>query len=100
VVEGCANAVRLEHEHVKDWATTKVTRLGDLARPCKACHDLKTYHGYHFGPRLPNGKRRLIPPDDARPTPPVDPGTPTGSGTPPEPTRPHDPAPPGLFDTG
>jgi hypothetical protein len=102
VVEGCTNAVRLEHEHVKDWAATKITRLRDLAAPCKGCHDLKTYKGYRFGPRLPNGKRRLVPPrhpDHAPPDGTVPPDDPPGIRSPPA----ADDGPPAqgdLFDTG
>ena len=50
-----------------DWADTKITRLPDLASPCGHHHDLKTHHGHTFGPRLPSGKRRLIPPDGSPP---------------------------------
>jgi hypothetical protein len=64
VVEGCTNAVRTEIDHVDPWASSKVTQLKDLAGPCKHCHDLKTHRGYTLSPRLPNGKRQLIPPGD------------------------------------
>jgi hypothetical protein len=60
---GCTNPARIEIDHVADWADTHITRLPDLASPCGHCHDLKTHRGYTFGPRLPSGKRRLIPPD-------------------------------------
>ena len=102
VVEGCTNAVRLEHEHVKDWAATHVTRLRDLALLCKRCHDLKTYKGYRVGPRLPNGGRRLIPPGGADHGPQEATGAgPDDSGPPPDtdPTSPDGSAQPGLFDT-
>ena len=65
--EGCTNPARIEIDHVADWADTKITRLPDLASPCGHYHDLKTHRGYTFGPRLPSGKRRLIPPDGADP---------------------------------
>ncbi len=64
-IDGCTNPARIEIDHVADWADTKITRLPDLASPCGHHHDLKTHHGYRFGPRLPNGKRRLIPPDES-----------------------------------
>ncbi len=65
--EGCTNPRRIEIDHVADWADTKITRLPDLASPCGHCHDLKTHRGYTFGPRLPSGKRRLIPPGGDNP---------------------------------
>jgi len=66
-IEGCTNPARIEIDHVDDWAHTNITRLPDLASPCGHHHDLKTYEGYTFGPRLPTGKRRLIPPDQSPP---------------------------------
>jgi hypothetical protein len=77
-IDGCTSPARIEIDHVADWADTHITSLPDLASPCGHHHDLKTHHGYTFGPRLPNGKRRLIPPDRARP-----PGSgPPGAGPP------------------
>jgi hypothetical protein len=64
-IDGCNSRARLEIDHVADWAATRRTELNELARPCGHHHDLKTHHGYQFGPLMPNGKRRLIPPDDA-----------------------------------
>ena len=66
-IEGCTNPARIEIDHVADWADTKITALPDLASPCGHHHDLKTRRGYTFGPRLPSGKRRLIPPDGTDP---------------------------------
>ena len=66
-IEGCTNPARIEIDHVADWADTKITTLPDLTSPCGHHHDLKTHHGYTFGPRLPSGKRRLIPPDESPP---------------------------------
>ena len=91
VVEGCTNRAIIEIDHTDDWAHTHLTQIRDLAGPCRTCHAKKTYEGYRLGPRLPNGKRRLIPPDRAT--------GPTGGGTPEAPT-PDDPDQPGLFDTG
>jgi hypothetical protein len=65
--EGCTSPARIEIDHVADWADTRITELKQLASPCGYHHDLKTHHGYTFGPRLPTGKRRLIPPDGADP---------------------------------
>ncbi len=67
VIEGCTSTARLEIDHVADWADTRVTRISDLAGVCGHHHDLKTHHGYAFGPRQPNGKRRLIPPESSHP---------------------------------
>ncbi|HEY6531559.1 MAG TPA: HNH endonuclease signature motif containing protein, partial [Acidimicrobiales bacterium] len=80
-VEGCTNAVRTEIDHTEPWATTQVTQIGDLAALCKSCHAKKTYEGFTLGPRLPNGKRQLIPP--GHPAPPGEQGAQSG-----------------LFDTG
>jgi len=67
-IEGCTNPARIEIDHVADWAHTNTTRLPDLASPCGHHHDLKTHEGYTYGPRLPSGKRRLIPPGQSPPT--------------------------------
>jgi hypothetical protein len=66
-IDGCTSPARIEIDHVADWADTKITTLPDLASPCGHHHDLKTRHGYTFGPRLGSGKRRLIPPDESPP---------------------------------
>jgi hypothetical protein len=105
-IDGCNSKARLEIDHVADWAATKRTELNELARPCGHHHDLKTHHGYTFGPLMPNGKRRLIPPRDAT-------GPPVADDPPPDLTVhdgeaspvARDPGRPGsdqrgLFDTG
>ena len=56
---------RQEIDHVAEWAATKRTELRELAAPCGHHHDLKTHHGYRFGPVEADGKRQLIPPDEA-----------------------------------
>ncbi len=100
-IGGCTNPARIEIDHVADWADTKITRLPDLASPCGHHHDLKTHHGYTFGPRLPNGKRRLIPPDQASPGSTDPPGLTLLHGDRPEGrTPPPDTTQGGLFDTG
>jgi hypothetical protein len=103
VVEGCTNALRTEIDHVDPWASSKVTQLKDLAGPCKHCHDLKTHNGHTLSPRLPNGKRRLIPPRHPHHAPPHQAatrpdcsGTRTDTGSPPTDGVEQ----PGLFDTG
>jgi hypothetical protein len=92
-IEGCTSPARIETDHVADWAHTKVTRLSELATPCGYHHDLKTHHGHRFGPRLPSGKRRLIPPDGADPP---APGPSRWGGS----EVADDDDQPGLFDTG
>jgi hypothetical protein len=67
VVEGCDSTARVEIDHVAEWAGTKRTELRELATPCGHHHDLKTHHGYRFGPLLPSGKRQLVPPDGTDP---------------------------------
>ncbi|HEY6532253.1 MAG TPA: HNH endonuclease signature motif containing protein, partial [Acidimicrobiales bacterium] len=98
-VEGCTNAVRTEIDHTEPWATTHVTQIGDLAAICTRCHHLKTHRGYTLGPRLPTGKRQLIPPGECPAGAPPDapseqPGDAPVADGPDEPER------PGLFDTG
>ncbi len=66
-IEGCNGTARLEIDHVADWADTHVTRIQDLAPLCGHHHDLKTHKGFRLGPRLPNGRRRLIPPEGVDP---------------------------------
>jgi hypothetical protein len=110
VIEGCDSTARAEIDHVADWADTQVTELSELARPCGHHHDLKTHHGYRFGPRLPSGKRRLVPPDDVGPaspgrTPPpaltlVEPSGDATDGMPAPAARTTHPAQGDLFDTG
>src|SRR6478736_2270693 len=74
-IEGCTSPARLEIDHVADWATTKVTQLGDLSGPCGHHHDLKSHHHYRFGPLLASGKRRLIAPDETGTDPPASAGS-------------------------
>jgi hypothetical protein len=105
-IDGCNSKARLEIDHVADWAATKRTELNELARPCGYHHDLKTHHGYTFGPLMPNGKRQLIPPrnatgppgngeqpalvvHDGQPPPDPGPGPGTGDSPPPTATRPR-----------
>ncbi|HEY6532574.1 MAG TPA: DUF222 domain-containing protein, partial [Acidimicrobiales bacterium] len=89
-VEGCTNPIAIEIDHVADWANTHLTQIGDLAAICRSCHAKKTYEGFTLGPRLPTGKRRLIPPSETSP-PPCDASIADG---------PDEPEQPGLFDTG
>ncbi len=63
--EGCTSKARLEIDHIADWARTGRTQLSELTWPCGRCHDLKTHHGWTWGPLLPNGTRRLLPPEGA-----------------------------------
>jgi hypothetical protein len=66
-IQGCDSVARLEIDHVADWAHTHRTELPHLAAVCGHHHDLKTHHGYTYGPTQPNGKRPLIPPDTRPP---------------------------------
>ena len=83
-----------------DWADTRITHLPQLASPCGHCHDLKTHHGYTFGPRLPSGKRRLIPPDESPPGGSDPPGLTLVDGDGRDGPRPPDTTQGDLFDTG
>jgi hypothetical protein len=65
-IEGCASSARLEIDHVAEWAATRRTELNELAFVCGHHHDLKTHRGHRVGPVQPNGRRRLIPPDQGR----------------------------------
>jgi hypothetical protein len=67
-IEGCNSSARLEIDHVTDWAATRRTELDQLAFVCGHHHDLKTHHDHQFGPLMPNGKRRLIPPGEPEAT--------------------------------
>jgi hypothetical protein len=100
-IEDCTSKARLEIDHVADWAATGRTELRELAPVCGHHHDLKTYHGYRFGPLQTDGTRRLVPPDETN--------RPPDATGPPELTL-HDggvgpspgdgPRQGGLFDTG
>ena len=61
---GCNTTVRLENDHRKDWADTKVTLLSLLDRCCGHCHDRKTYQGWAYVEGT--GKRPMVPPEDPR----------------------------------
>ena len=91
VIRGCDSVARKEIDHVAEWAATKRTELRELAAPCGHHHDLKTHHGYRFGPVEADGKRQLIPPDEAGAS--ATPGSGPGAGPdPPSPVCP-DPRP-------
>jgi hypothetical protein len=62
-IDGCTSSARLEADHVAEWASTRITDLGDLTLACGLHHDMKTYQGFRFSEPMANGKRRLIPPD-------------------------------------
>ncbi|HEY6530753.1 MAG TPA: HNH endonuclease signature motif containing protein, partial [Acidimicrobiales bacterium] len=94
-VVGCTNRVAIEIDHVEDWADTLVTQIEHLAALCRSCHAKKTYEGFTLGPRLPTGKRKLIPPGQASNSPP---GAPPGDAAVAE--GPDEPEQAGLFDSG
>ena len=62
-VEGCSRT-RTENDHRQPWAETRHTRLDQLDPLCPFHHDLKTRYGWALAPG--NGKRPMVPPDDAR----------------------------------
>ncbi len=96
VIEGCTSTMRQEIDHVDEWSTTKRTTLAKLAAPCGFHHDLKTHHGYRFGERMSNGKRRLVPPAGSAPS-----GVSTVGERQPAGTGASEPGEQGdLFDTG
>jgi hypothetical protein len=86
-VDGCNSTARLEVDHVVPWADSHRTDLRDLTVLCGHHHDLKTHHGHTLGPRLPTGRRRIVPPDGR-----VDDDHPPGDG--------HGTGQGDLFDTG
>jgi hypothetical protein len=63
-VEGCNRSTYLENDHREDWATTHLTVLDWLDRPCAHHHKLKTHHGWALVDG--HGKRPMVPPDDPR----------------------------------
>jgi hypothetical protein len=63
-VEGCNRSTYLENDHREDWATTHLTVLDWLDRPCAHHHRLKTHHGWALV--AGHGKRPMVPPDDPR----------------------------------
>jgi hypothetical protein len=69
-VSGCNASVRLEADHRKDWADTRITLLALLAllplldRLCRNHHRLKTIKGWALV--AGTGKRPMVAPDDPR----------------------------------
>ena len=63
-VDGCTRAVRLEIDHRRDWAATKLTLTDLLDRLCEHHHDLKTREDWALVEG--QGKRRFVPPRDPR----------------------------------
>jgi hypothetical protein len=76
--EGCNRRGRLEIDHTKPWAQTKVTRLVDLDHLCHHDHHLKTHQGWALVEGT--GTRAMVPPGHpdhpTRPPPPGDPPAP------------------------
>lgn len=62
--DGCTRAVRLEVDHRKPWAGTKVTLTELLDRLCEHDHNLKTRFGWALVEG--SGKRAFVPPTDPR----------------------------------
>jgi hypothetical protein len=63
-VDGCTQAIRLEIDHQKPWATTRFTLTDLLDRLCEHHHDLKTREDWALIDG--NGKRRFVPHTDPR----------------------------------
>jgi hypothetical protein len=63
-VSGCNASVRLEADHRKDWADTRITLLALLDRLCRHHHRLKTTKGWALV--TGTGKRLMVAPDDPR----------------------------------
>ena len=59
---GCANTLRLENDHLEDWAHTHTTRVEAGKRFCPACHRLKTI-GWHVRPVGSDNKFEFLAPD-------------------------------------
>ena len=59
---GCANTLRLENDHLEDWAHTHTTRTEAGKRFCSGCHRLKTI-GWHVRPVGSVGKFEFLPTD-------------------------------------
>ena len=97
-VEGCTNHAVIEIDHVEDWADTLVTQIEHLAALCRTCPAKKSYEGYRLGPRLANGKRKLISPGHGAGSTPGDPSPPPCDA--PVADGPGEPEHAGLFDTG
>ncbi|MDX6286651.1 MAG: hypothetical protein QOG53_2136 [Frankiales bacterium] len=62
--DGCTRAIRLEIDHRKPWAPSKITLTELLDRLCEHDHDLKTRKGW--GLVEGTGKRPFVPPTDPR----------------------------------
>jgi hypothetical protein len=62
--DGCTQAVRLETDHRRPWATRRVTLTDLLDRLCEHCHDLKTRNNWALVDGV--GKRAFVPPEDVR----------------------------------
>ena len=97
-IRHCTSSARLEIDHVADWATTRQTVLDRLTPACGHHHDLKTYHGFRFGPLEPDGRRALMTPDGSRADGPLLDHPPPASFSGDDP--PGESSPLGLFDTG
>ncbi|MHB2022793.1 MAG: hypothetical protein ACYCO3_05630, partial [Mycobacteriales bacterium] len=63
-VTGCNQTARLQTDHNRDWAQTKVTLLEWLDRLCPTHHRLKTTA--NWGLVAGQGKRAFVPPTDPR----------------------------------
>jgi hypothetical protein len=62
--EGCGSRIRLETDHRRPWAGSRITLLDLLDRLCAHHHALKTRH--EWGLVDGNGSRPFVPPSDPR----------------------------------
>jgi hypothetical protein len=62
----CSNRLRLEYDHLEDWAATRTTRTEAAKRFCPPCHRLKTL-GWHVTDPGPDGQCDFTEPDTTHP---------------------------------
>jgi len=67
-VDGCGQTHQLQLDHTPPYEQSRITACDQLEWKCTAvCHPNKTYKGWTDGEKLPNGKRKLIPPPNPPP---------------------------------
>jgi len=66
--DGCNAREHLQIDHIVEYGRSKRTCATQLGYKCAHCHYLKTHKHWRDGPKHPNGKRKLIPPNHPPPT--------------------------------
>ena len=66
-IDGCGATENLQKDHIEEYGKTLRTCATCLGWKCPHCHDLKTNKHYTDGPLQPNGRRKLIPPNNPPP---------------------------------